>query len=119
MKSRSLLRHCFAKGFTTVALPRIADRLCPGKTQAFARGPHPRGDRPAALDAAISAGSAARSTLVIAHRLATLAGADKGADKIVVLQGGALAEEGRHAELMAKGGGVYRGLALAQQAAAR
>ena len=88
-------------------MPRENNSLCATDT-------HPRGDRPAALDAVIAAGGAARTTLVIAHRLATLAGADK----IVVLQGGAVAEEGRHAELMARGGGVYRGLALAQQAGA-
>jgi ATP-binding cassette subfamily C protein CydD len=46
-----------------------------------------------------------RTVLVIAHRLATV----RRADRIVVLEGGAVVEAGRHAELMALDG-VYRSL---------
>ncbi|MDZ7905954.1 MAG: ATP-binding cassette domain-containing protein [Cypionkella sp.] len=41
-----------------------------------------------------------RTTLVIAHRLATI----RSADKIIVLEAGKLAEEGSHDDLIAKGG---------------
>jgi ATP-binding cassette subfamily B protein len=43
-----------------------------------------------------------RTGLVIAHRLATI----RGADRILVLQNGALIEQGNHDELM-KLGGLY------------
>ena len=46
-----------------------------------------------------------RTTLVIAHRLSTI----RSADKIVVLDKGAIAEVGRHDELLAKRG-IYRKL---------
>jgi ABC-type multidrug transport system fused ATPase/permease subunit len=48
---------------------------------------------------------AGRTLVVIAHRLSTVVDADR----IVVLDGGRVAEEGRHAELMARGG-LYRQL---------
>jgi hypothetical protein len=114
MKSRSLFRHCFVKGVKTVALP--ADGQCPGKTTAFAQRIPIRAatDRPRWTPSSPRAAPRATRSSTGTARFATLAGADK----IVVLQGGAVAEEGRHAELMAKGGGVYRGLALAQQAGA-
>jgi len=41
-----------------------------------------------------------RTTIVIAHRLTTV----ERADKIVVLDGGRVVEEGAHAELLARGG---------------
>jgi ABC-type multidrug transport system fused ATPase/permease subunit len=49
---------------------------------------------------ALAAGSQGRTTLVIAHRLATV----RGADKIIVLDQGAVVEEGTHDDLLAKGG---------------
>jgi ATP-binding cassette subfamily B protein len=50
-----------------------------------------------------------RTTLVIAHRLATVLKADR----IVVMDEGRVVEEGRHAELVAKGG-LYARLAALQ-----
>lgn len=46
-----------------------------------------------------------RTTLVIAHRLSTI----EKVDKIVVLEGGQIVEQGRHDELLARGG-QYAGL---------
>ena len=50
-----------------------------------------------------------RTTLVIAHRLSTI----KGADEIVVLQGGCVVERGVHSKLLQLGG-VYKKLVNAQ-----
>ncbi|MGD8896159.1 MAG: ABC transporter transmembrane domain-containing protein [Acidobacteriota bacterium] len=44
-----------------------------------------------------------RTTLVIAHRLATV----RNADRIVVLDGGEVGEVGRHDELLKRAGGIY------------
>ena len=53
-----------------------------------------------------------RTTLVIAHRLSTI----QGADRVVVLDGGCVVEQGRHDELLAAGG-LYRKLVERQFAA--
>ncbi|MGC9376962.1 ABC transporter ATP-binding protein [Streptomyces sp. MH13] len=54
----------------------------------------------AAVQAAIDALSADRTTITIAHRLSTV----RGADRIVVLDAGRLAEQGRHEELLERNG---------------
>ncbi len=51
-----------------------------------------------------------RTTLVIAHRLATV----RNADRVVVVHGGRIAEAGTHDELMAREDGIYRRLAALQ-----
>jgi subfamily B ATP-binding cassette protein MsbA len=54
-----------------------------------------------------------RTTLVIAHRLATV----RDADRIVVLDGGEVSEVGRHEELLRRAGGIYSRLHELQFAA--
>jgi ATP-binding cassette subfamily B protein len=61
------------------------------------------------VQAALESAMKDRTTLVIAHRLATV----QQADHIVVLDHGRLVEQGTHAELVAQGG-VYAGLAALQ-----
>jgi ATP-binding cassette subfamily B protein len=61
------------------------------------------------VQAALERAMQGRTTLVIAHRLATI----QKADRIVVLDKGHIAEIGKHAELVAKGG-VYARLASLQ-----
>jgi ATP-binding cassette, subfamily B, bacterial MsbA len=63
----------------------------------------------AAVSAALARAQAGRTTLVIAHRLSTV----QAADKIIVLDQGRVVEEGRHADLLTRGG-VYAQLHQAQ-----
>ncbi len=61
------------------------------------------------VQAALESAMSGRTTLIIAHRLATV----QKADRIVVIDQGQLVEQGTHAELVAHGG-VYAGLAALQ-----
>jgi ATP-binding cassette subfamily B protein len=61
------------------------------------------------VQAALESAMKGRTTLVIAHRLATV----QQADRILVLDQGALVEQGSHAELVALDG-VYARLAALQ-----
>lgn len=62
-----------------------------------------------AVQQALEAAAKGRTTLVIAHRLATV----KSADRILVIDGGKIVETGRHDDLVALGG-VYARLAALQ-----
>ena len=63
----------------------------------------------AAIQASLAELSVGRTTLVIAHRLATI----RGADRIVVVTEAGIAEQGRHAYLV-RAGGPYQALHEAQ-----
>ena len=54
----------------------------------------------ARIQSAFDALAEGRTTLIIAHRLSTI----RSADRILVIDGCGIAEEGTHEELMAKGG---------------
>ncbi|MEQ7873591.1 ABC transporter ATP-binding protein/permease [Sphingomonas sp. ASV193] len=66
-----------------------------------------------AIQSTLHAAQRGRTSIIIAHRLSTIAGADQ----IVVLDAGRVAERGTHAQLLAKGG-LYSEL-WARQAAER
>ena len=61
------------------------------------------------MQQALEALERGRTTLVIAHRLATV----QHADRIVVMERGAIVAQGTHAELMRQGG-LYASLARLQ-----
>ena len=62
-----------------------------------------------AVQLALAALAAGRTTLVIAHRLATI----RNADRIVVVEDFGVAEQGRHGDLV-QAGGTYQRLHAAQ-----
>ena len=64
-----------------------------------------------AIQATLDGATKGRTTIVIAHRLSTIVGADQ----IVVLDAGKVAERGTHGELLAKGG-LYAELWMRQAA---
>jgi ATP-binding cassette subfamily B protein len=66
-------------------------------------------DSERAVQAALARAVTGRTTLVIAHRLATVVGADR----IIVMQAGAAVESGTHHDLLARGG-LYSRLAATQ-----
>ena len=74
---------------------------------------HLDSENEAAVQAALSAALAGRTSFVIAHRLSTITSADR----IVVLDEGRLTEQGRHEDLLAAGGlyaTLYRTLVRAE-----
>jgi ATP-binding cassette subfamily B protein len=72
---------------------------------------HLDSENEAHIQAALATALAGRTSIVIAHRLSTVAAADQ----ILVLDGGRIVERGRHAELLASGG-LYQELYETQYA---
>lgn len=68
------------------------------------------GETEGAIQQSLAELSNGRTTLVIAHRLATITNADR----IIVVEGGRVVEEGRHEHLLQTIGGRYRALHIAQ-----
>lgn len=64
-----------------------------------------------AIQTQLEAAARGRTTLIIAHRLSTV----MGADEILVLEEGRIVERGRHGELLAKGGVYAQMWAIQQQ----
>ncbi len=64
------------------------------------------------VQAATEALMAGRTTIVIAHRLSTI----RSADRILVFQDGRIVEEGRHGDLVSRGGAYARLHATAEGA---
>lgn len=62
------------------------------------------------VQAALDRASQGRTTIVIAHRLATI----RKADNIVVLRGGRVVQQGTHEDLMSRTDGPYHALATTQ-----
>ena len=56
------------------------------------------------VQAAMEALMVGRTTIVIAHRLSTI----RGADRILVFEDGRVVEEGKHADLVTRGGAYAR-----------
>ncbi|MBL8772481.1 MAG: ABC transporter ATP-binding protein [Phenylobacterium sp.] len=65
------------------------------------------------VQAAMEELMAGRTTIVIAHRLSTI----RGADRILVFESGRIVEEGRHADLVKRGGAYARLHAVTEGAA--